>query len=45
MLAHDRIMLRLDQEKDAANDRLNHLKLLLDMLMGAKHDMEVDLRG
>ena len=45
MLAHDRIMLRLDQERDAANDRLNHLKLLLDMLMGAKHDMEVDLRG
>ena len=43
MLAHDRIMLSLESEKDASVERLNHLKLVLDMLMGAKKDMEMDL--
>lgn len=45
MLAHDRIMVRLEKDRDASNERLNHLKLTLDMLMGVKKDMEADLRG
>jgi hypothetical protein len=45
MLAHDRIMFRLEQDKDASVERLNHLKLTLDMLMGVKKDMESDLNG
>lgn len=43
MLAHDRIMIRLEKDKDESVDRLNHLKLTLDMLMGVKKDMESDL--
>ncbi|MDY6229024.1 MAG: hypothetical protein SPH93_15440 [Clostridium sp.] len=43
MLAHDKIMVRLEKEKNESNDRLNHLKLTLDMLMGIKKDMESDL--
>lgn len=45
MLAHDRIMTRLEEEKDQSVERLNHLKLTLDMLMGVKKDMESDLNG
>lgn len=45
MLAHDRIMIRLEKDKDASVERLNHLKLTLDMLMGVKKDMESDLNG
>lgn len=45
MLAHDRIMIRLETDKDASTERLNHLKLTLEMLMGAKKDMETDLVG
>lgn len=45
MLAHDRIMMRLEQDKEASNDRINHLKLTLDMLMGVKKDIEIDLKG
>lgn len=45
MLAHDRMMLKLEQEKDASVDRLNHLKLTMDMLMGVKRDMESDLNA
>lgn len=45
MLAHDRIMIRLEQNKEASVERLNHLKLTLDMLMGVKKDMESDLNG
>lgn len=43
MLAHDRIIFKLEQEKDASIERINHLKLTLDMLMGVKRDMESDL--
>ena len=45
MLAHDRIMIRLERDKNESVDRLNHLKLTLDMLMGVKRDMESDLNG
>lgn len=45
MLAHDRIIRKLEQEKDASMERINHLNLILDMLMGAKKDMESDLNG
>lgn len=45
MLAHDRIMIRLEKDKNASQERLNHLKLTLDMLMGVKRDMESDLNG
>lgn len=45
MLAHDRIMMKLEQEREASNERLNHLKLTLDMLMGVKRDMEADLNA
>ena len=45
ILAHDRIIIRLEQENDASVERLNHLKLTLDMLMGVKKDMEFDLNG
>lgn len=45
MLAHDKIMIRLEKDKDASTERLNHLKLTLDMLMGVKKDMESDLNG
>lgn len=45
MLAHDRIILKLEQDKNASIDRINHLKLTLDMLMGVKIDMESDLNG
>ena len=43
ILAHDRIMINLEKEKDASTERINHLKLVLDMLMGVKKDMESDL--
>lgn len=45
MLAHDRIITKIEQNQDASNERLNHLKLTLDMLMGLKKDMESDLNG
>lgn len=45
MLAHDRIMIRLEQNKEESAERLNHLKLTLDMLMGVKKDMQTDLNG
>lgn len=45
MLAHDRIMGKLEQDKEESIERLNHLKLTLDMLMGVKKDMESDLNG
>lgn len=45
MLAHDRIMIRLEQDNEVSVERLNHLKLTLDMLMGVKKDMESDLVG
>lgn len=45
MLAHDRIMIRLEKDNEVSADRLNHLKLTLEMLMGAKKDMEADLNG
>lgn len=45
MLAHDRMMLKLEREKDASVERLNHLKLMMEMLMGAKRDMESDLNA
>ena len=43
IIAHDRIILKLEQEKNASVERINHLKLTLDMLMGLKKDMEYDL--
>ena len=43
ILIHDRMMLKLEQDKDATEERLNHLKLIIDMLMGVKKDMESDL--
>lgn len=43
ILAHDRIMINLEKEKDSSTERINHLKLVLDMLMGVKKDMESDL--
>ncbi len=43
MLANDKIIHELDQEKDASTERLNHLTLILNMLMGAKNEMESDL--
>jgi len=45
MLAHDRIMLKLEQDSDKSTERMNHLKLTLDMLMGVKKDMENDING
>ena len=45
MLAHDRIIAKIEQNQDASEERLNHLKLTLDMLMGLKKDMESDLNG
>ncbi|GIM34114.1 hypothetical protein [Paraclostridium bifermentans] len=45
MLAHDMIMFKLEQEIDASIERINHLKLTLDMLMGVKKDMESDLNA
>lgn len=45
MLAHDKILIKLQQENGEAVERLNHLKLTLDMLMGVKKDMESDLNG
>ncbi len=29
-------MINLEKEKDASTERINHLKLVLDMLMGVK---------
>jgi len=43
MLAHDGLMIRLEQNNEASVERLNHLKLTLDMLMGVKKDMVSDL--
>lgn len=43
MLAHDRIMNRLEQKKEVSEERINHLKLTLDMLMGVKKDIQSDL--
>ena len=37
------MMLKLEQDKDATEERLNHLKLIIDMLIGVKKDMESDL--
>lgn len=45
MLAHDRIMIKLEQDGEKSAERLNHLKLTLDMLMGVKKDMESDING
>jgi len=45
MLAHDRIIVKLEEDSEKSAERLNHLKLTLDMLMGAKKDMESDLNG
>lgn len=45
MVAHDRMMLKLEREKDASIERLNHLQLIMEMLMGAKRDMEFDLNA
>lgn len=45
MIAHDRIIMKLEQDKNESQDRINHLKLILDMLMGAKKDMESDING
>ena len=45
MLAHDRIIFRLERDRNESVDRINHLKLTLDMLMGVKRDMESDLNA
>jgi hypothetical protein len=45
MLSHDRIMIRLEKENESSVERLNHLKLTMDMLMGVKKDMETDING
>ncbi len=45
MLAHDRIMIKLEQDSEKSTERLNQLKLTLDMLMGVKKDMENDING
>ena len=43
LLAHQRLMIRLEQENEENVDRLNHLKLMVDMLLGVKKDLESDL--
>lgn len=43
MLAHDKILSQLQQENQDNNERIQHLKLMLEMLIGAKKDIEDDL--
>lgn len=45
MLAHDRLMYKLEQDNEESMERMNHMKLTLDMLMGVKKDMEYDLNA
>lgn len=43
ILAHEKILNELERENQANNERILHLKLMLEMLMGAQKDIEDDL--